>query len=93
MSITKPSIDELLKKTEENPFLLCSIASKRASDINNMVRGQHLRVAAVQDFDDITTIVSGQDSVSCAMEEIEDGSLTYGKEDFDEAIAHEDTNN
>ena len=54
MAVTKPEIDDLLAKTDENPFLLCSIASKRACDLNNMIRGMHLRVAEVQDFDDIT---------------------------------------
>lgn len=93
MSITKPSVDTLLKKTEENPFLLCSIASKRASDLSNMIRGQHLRVTALQDFDDITTIVSGKDMVSLAMNEIMDGTLTYDVEKFDEQIKDEETNN
>ena len=74
MSVIKPEIDNLLDKTENNPFLLCSIASKRACDINNMVRGQHLRVTAIQDFDDITTVVSGKDPVSVAMQEIEEGT-------------------
>ena len=37
MSVTKPEIDTLLDKTENNPFLLCTIASKRACDINNML--------------------------------------------------------
>ena len=50
MSVIKPEIDSLLQKTEQNPFLLCSLASKRACDINNMLHGQHLRVTAVQDF-------------------------------------------
>ncbi len=86
MSVTKPEIDSLLDQTEQNPFLLCSIASKRACDINNMVRGQHLRVTAIQDFDDITTIVSGKDTVSIAMGEIEDGTLSFVKESFDEDI-------
>ena len=81
MSVTKPEIDALLEKTEHNPFLLCSIASKRACDINNMVRGQHLRVTAIQDF-----VVSGKDPVSVAMKEIEDGTLSFVKEDFDEDI-------
>ena len=81
MSVIKPEIDTLLDQTEQNPFLLCSIASKRACDINNMVRGQHLRVTAIQDFDDITTVASGKDPVSIAMQEIEDGTL-----DFDEDI-------
>ena len=86
MAVMSPEIDTLLELTENNPFLLCSIASKRACDINNMVRGQHLRVTAVQEIDDITTIVSGQDSVSVAMEEIADGTLSFIAEDFDEEI-------
>ena len=83
MSVTRPEIDSLLDKTEQNPFLLCAIASKRACDINNMIRGQHHRVTAIQDFDDITTIISGKDTVSIAMDEIEAGTLSFVKEDFD----------
>ncbi|MBQ3266839.1 MAG: DNA-directed RNA polymerase subunit omega [Atopobiaceae bacterium] len=86
MSVTKPEINDLLEKTEHNPFLLCSIASKRACDINNMLRGQHLRVTAIQDFDDITTVVSGKDPVSIAMDEIDDGTLSFVKDEFDEDI-------
>ena len=90
MSVIKPEIDTLLEKTEHNPFLLCSVASKRACDINNMLRGQHLRVMSIQDVDDITTVVSGQDATSIAMDEIANGTLSYVQEDFDEAI--KDTN-
>ena len=90
MSVIKPEIDSLLEKTEQNPFLLCSVASKRACDINNMIRGQHLRVTAIQDVDDITTVVSGKDTISIAMDELVDDTLGYVKEDFDEAI--KDTN-
>ena len=86
MSITSPEIDTLLSKTDQNPFLLCSIAAKRACDINNMLRGQHLRVTAIQEVDDITTVVSGEDSVSIAMAEINDNVLSYVKDEFDEAI-------
>lgn len=86
MSVTKPEIDSLLEKTEQNPYLLCSIASRRACDINNMLRGQHLRVVQSQVTDDITTIVSGKDSVSIAMAEIEDGTLSYVQESFQEEI-------
>jgi DNA-directed RNA polymerase subunit omega len=86
MSITSPEIDTLLSKTEENPFLLCSIASKRACDINNMLRGQHLRVTAIQDFDDITTMVSGEDTVSIAMQEINDDVLGFVQDEFDDQI-------
>jgi len=86
MSVIKPEIDTLLDKTEQNPFLLCSVASKRACDINNMVRGQHLRVAAVQDNDDVTVIVSGKDPVSIAMDEIANDTLSFVKDDFDDQI-------
>ena len=88
MSVTKPEVNDLLDKTEQNPFLLCSIASKRACDINNMLRGQHLRVTAIQDFDDITTVMSGKDSVAIAMKEIEDGTLGFVQDEFDEDIKH-----
>lgn len=86
MSITSPEIDTLLSKTEQNPFLLCSITAKRACDINNMLRGQHLRVMEAQDFDDITTMASGKDTVSIAMQEINDGVLSFVQDEFDEAI-------
>lgn len=91
MSVIKPEIDSLLDKTENNPFLLCSVASKRACDINNMVRGQHLRVTAIQDFDDITTVASGKDPVSIAMQEIGEDTLSFVKEDFDEDIKGSNT--
>lgn len=86
MSITSPEIDTLLSKTEQNPFLLCSITAKRACDINNMLRGQHLRVMEAQDFDDITTMASGEDTVSIAMQEINDDILGFVQDEFDEAI-------
>lgn len=88
MSITNPQINNLLEKTEQNPFLLCSVAAKRACDINNMLRGQHLRVTAIQDVDDITTVVSGKDPISIAMDEIEDGTLGFVQEEFDEQLAN-----
>lgn len=86
MSVIKPEINELLDSTEHNPFLLCSIASKRACDINNMLRGQHMRVMEVQDRDDITTVLSGKDPIGVAMDEIVAGTLSFVKEDFDEDI-------
>jgi DNA-directed RNA polymerase subunit omega len=90
MSVTSPQINVLLDKTEQNPFLLCSLASKRACDINNMLRGQHLRVMAIQEVDDITTVVSGEDPVSIAMGEIADGTLGYEAEEFDRELAYPD---
>jgi len=91
MAVIEPEIDGLLEKTEENPFLLCSVASKRACDINNMIRGMHLRVAEVQEFDDITTIVSGEDTISVAMDEIAKGNLAFDQESFDADIAGANT--
>lgn len=86
MSVIKPQIDDLLEKTENNRFLLASLASKRACDINNMVRGQHSRVLAVQDIDDITIALSGQDSISMAMEEIIDGDISFDHDKFENAL-------
>ena len=43
-------------------------------------------MTAIQDFDDITTVASGKDPVSIAMQEIEDDTLSFVKEDFDEDI-------
>ncbi len=59
--VIKPEIDSLLQKTEQNPR---SLASKRACD--NVLHGQHLRVTAVQDFDDdMTTVASGRFCLYC----------------------------
>ncbi len=86
MSVIKPQIDDLLEKTENNRFLLASLASKRACDINNMVRGQHSRVLAVQDIDDITIALSGRDAISMAMEEIIDGDISFDHDKFENAL-------
>ena len=86
MSVIKPQIDDLLEKTDNNRFLLASVASKRACDINNMLRGQHSRVLAVQDVDDITIALSGKDAISMAMDEIVDGGISYDHEIFERAV-------
>ena len=89
MSVIKPRIDDLLEKTDNNRFLLASLASKRACDINNMLRGQHSRVLAVQDIDDITTVLSGKDIISMAMEEIVDGDISYDETRYEHALGHQ----
>ena len=43
MSLIEPKVDELLEKTDNDRFLLCAISSKRARDINDMMRGQRDR--------------------------------------------------
>ena len=88
MSVVKPNIDDLLDKTDNNRFLLSSLASKRACDINSMLREQHSRVLAVQDVDDITIALSGKDTISMAMEELVDGSISYEEDRYEEALGH-----
>ena len=88
MSVVNPHIDDLLEKTDNNRFLLASLASKRASDINSMLRGQHNRVLAVTDVDDITVVLSGKDTISMAMEEIYDGDISYNHERYEKALGH-----
>lgn len=91
MSVVKPHIDDLIEKTDNNRFLLASLASKRACDINNMLRGQHSRVLAVQDVDDITIALSGKDTISMAMEEIVNGDISFDHEKYHDALGHQPT--
>lgn len=88
MSVIKPKIDDLLDKTDNNRFLLASVASKRACDINSMLREQHSRVLAVQDIDDITIAMSGKDTISMAMEEIVDGNISFKHDKYEAALGH-----
>ena len=88
MSVVKPQIDDLLEKTDHNRFLLASLASKRACDINSMLRGQHNRVLAVQDVDDITIALSGTDTISMAMDEIVDGDISFDHDRYENALGH-----
>lgn len=88
MSVIKPKIDDLLDKTDNNRFLLASVASKRACDINSMLREQHSRVLAVQDIDDITITMSGKDTISMAMEEIVDGNISFEHDKYEAALGH-----
>lgn len=88
MSVVSPKIDDLLQKTDHNRFLLASLASKRACDINSMLREQHSRVLNVQAVDDITVALSGKDTISMAMDEIEHGDITYNADRYEEALGH-----
>lgn len=92
MSVVKPKIDDLLEKTDNNRFLLASLASKRACDINSMLRGQHNRVLAVQDIDDITIALSGTDTITMAMDEIIDGEISYDHENYVAALTNANPN-
>lgn len=47
MSLVNPEIDVLLDKADNDRFLLCAEASKRANDISEMMHGQHVRALSV----------------------------------------------
>ena len=50
-----------------------------------MLCGQHNRVLAVQDVDDITIGLSGADTISMAMDEIVDGDISYDEARYEKA--------
>ena len=59
MSIIEPKIDVLLDQTDDDRFLLCALASKRAHDINEMMRGQRNRAIQLQTAVDIAKANNG----------------------------------
>lgn len=79
MSVMNPNIDNLLDKTEHDKYLLCTIASKRARDINDMIRGQRDRAVALQSVSELSKI-AGRKPLSLALEEIDRGEVAYDAE-------------
>ena len=73
MSIIEPKIDVLLDKTDNDRFLLCSLASKRAHDINDMLRGQRDEIARASD----------KKPLSIAFAEIAREDVSYDPESID----------
>ena len=86
MSIVEPRIDTLLEKTGEDKYLLCAVASKRSRDINDMMRGQRDRAAALESVSEIAEFV-GRKPLSLAMGEIARGEISYDREGFEQAEA------
>lgn len=82
MSIIDPKIDVLLEKTDNDRFLLCSLASKRARDINDMMHGQHERALQLQTAVDIAR-ASHAKPLSIAFEEIARGDISYDPSSID----------
>lgn len=76
MSIIEPKIDVLLDKTDNDRFLLCALASKRAQDINEMMRGQRNRAIQLQSAVDIARVANRR-PLSLAFEEIANGDVSY----------------
>lgn len=76
MSLIEPKIDTLMEKTEQDRFLLCSIASHRAHDINDMLRGQRDRAIQLQTAVEIAR-ASNKKPLSIAFDEIADEEVSY----------------
>lgn len=95
MSVVNPTIDDLLSVTDENRFLLCSMAARRARDINDMMRNQHNRAEQLADVEDVSLFMSDDEGrapnpLSIAFDEIapkktEDGEVRPGELSFDQA--------
>ncbi len=96
MSVVEPTIDELLSVTDENRFLLCEMAARRARDINDMMRNQHNRAEQLSDIEDISAFLSDDEGhapnpLSIAFGEIAPkhdevtGKTSTGALSFDEA--------
>lgn len=96
MSVVEPTIDELLSVTDENRFLLCEMAARRARDINDMMRNQHNRAEQLTEIEDISVFLSDDEGhapnpLSIAFGEIAPkhdevtGKVSAGALSFDEA--------
>ena len=73
MSVVNPPIDNLLEQVDSK-FTLCTLASKRARQINDMfhgVRDQALNVMSASDVSHITD----EKPLSLSMEEIAQGDV------------------
>lgn len=82
MSIIEPRIDDLLRMNDNDRFLLCTIASKRAHDINEMMRGQRDRAIQLQTAVEIAR-VADRKPLSIAFNEIARGDVSCDPESID----------
>lgn len=82
MSIIDPKINVLLDKTDNDRFLLCALASKRAHDINDMMRGQRDRAIRMQTAVKIAR-AADKKALSLAFEEISDDEISYDPASID----------
>lgn len=82
MSLIDPKIDVLLDQTDNDRFLLCALASKRAHDINDMMRGQRNRAIQLQTAVDIARAAKCR-PLSIAFDEIAKGDVSYSPDTID----------
>ena len=82
MSIIEPRINDLLEKTDQDRFLLCALASKRAHDINDMMRGQRERAIQLQTAVEIAK-AADKKPLTIAFNEIANGDVSFDPESID----------
>lgn len=76
MSLIEPNIDKLLDSVDNDRFLLCALASSRAHDINEMLRGQRDRAIQLQTAIEVAR-ASKRKPLSIAFQEISNGEVSY----------------
>lgn len=76
MSIIEPKIDVLLDQADNDRFLLCALASKRAHDINDMMRGQRDRAIQLQTAVEIAR-ATDKKPLTIAFNEVSRGDVSY----------------
>lgn len=86
MSLIEPKIDQLLDETDNDRFLLCAIASRRAHDINDMLRGQRDRAIQLQTAVEIAR-ASNKKPLSIAFDEVAKEEVSWDSSTID-AQAH-----
>lgn len=82
MSIIEPRINNLLEETDQDRFLLCALASKRAHDINDMMRGQRDRAIQLQTAVEIAR-AADKKPLTIAFNEIAAGDVSYDPDSID----------
>ena len=82
MSIIKPDIDVLLEDANNDRFLLCTMASKRAHDINDMMCGQRDRAIQLQSAIEIARAADAK-PLTMAFNEIARKDVSFDSESID----------
>ena len=82
MSIIEPKIDVRLDQTDNDRFLLCALASKRAHDINDMMRGQRDRAIQLQTAVEIAR-AADKKPLTIAFNEVSRGDISYDPSTID----------
>ena len=73
MSVVNPPYDELLKQVDSK-FTLCTLSSKRARQINDMIHGVRDQALSVMSASDVSRITE-EKPLSIAMKEIANGDV------------------